>query len=153
MPGHYSRWDVPSRNWHLDIAASPEPPRVVRMFAVLSPSEPGGGGTGYIAGSQHVIRQLARREGATLNSGAARKLLIEREPWYAALESRKTGDEGRIERFMQTEGVVDGVPVRVSEMLGQPGDVILMDPHMLHAATPNVRDTPRMMLTEWVYGL
>jgi hypothetical protein len=44
------------------------------------------------------------------------------------------------------------VPVRVCEILGEPGDVILMDPLMLHAMTPNVRETPRMMLTEWVYA-
>jgi hypothetical protein len=53
---------------------------------------------------------------------------------------------------MSEGGVVDGVPVRVCEMLGEPGDVILMDPLMLHATTPNVRETPRMMLTEWVYA-
>jgi len=151
LPGHYDRWDVPHRNWHLDVAASAETPRVARLFAVLAGSEPGGGGTGYIAGSHRVVRQLARREGQPLNSGLTRKLLKEREPWYAALESRRK-DEDRVARFMGEDGVMDGVPVRVGEMLGEPGDVILMDPLMLHATTPNVRDTPRMMLTDWVYG-
>ncbi len=151
LPGHHARWDVPHRGWHLDVAATPEPPRVARLFVVLARSEPGGGGTGYIAGSHRVMRQLAQREGQTLNSGMARKLLIAREPWYAALESRRK-DEDRIARFMSEGGVVDGVPVRVGEMLGDPGDVILMDPLMLHATTPNARDTPRMMLTEWMYA-
>jgi len=27
-----------------------------------------------------------------------------------------------------------------------------LHPHMLHSLTSNVRETPRMMLTEWVYG-
>ncbi|WP_293677776.1 hypothetical protein [uncultured Phenylobacterium sp.] len=151
MPGHYDRWDVPHRNWHLDTAATPEPPRLARLFLILARSEPGGGGTGYIAGSHRAIRQLAQREGKALNSGAARKLLVAREPWYADLESRRK-EEDRVARFMTNSGIVDGVPVRVGEMLGEPGDVILMDPLMLHCGTPNVRDTPRMMLTQWVYA-
>jgi hypothetical protein len=151
LPGHHDRWDVPHRNWHLDAPATAEGPRVARFFVVLAPSRPGGGGTGYIAGSHRVMRRLAAREGKALNSGMVRKLLIEREPWYAALESRRK-DEDRIARFMVEEGVLDGVPVRVAEMLGEPGDVILMDPLMLHGTTPNARDTPRMMLTQWVYG-
>lgn len=151
LPGHYDEWHVPHRGWHLDLAATPEPPKVARLFLVLARSEPGGGGTGYIAGSHRVIGQLARREGKTLNSGMARKLLIAREPWYAALETRRKGED-RVARFMAEGGVADGVPVRVAEMLGEPGDVILMDPLMLHATTRNVRDTPRMMLTEWVYS-
>ena len=151
LPGHHARWDVPHRNWHLDIAATPEAPRVARLFVILARSEPGGGGTGYIAGSHEVMRRLAAREGVPVNSGTARKLLIAEAPWYAALESRRK-DEDRVARFMSEGGEIDGVPVQVGEMLGEPGDVILMHPLMLHATTPNVRETPRMTLTEWVYG-
>ena len=60
--------------------------------------------------------------------------------------------EDRKERFMDEAGDASGVPVQVREMLGEPGDVLLMDPHMLHSFTPNTRATPRMMLTAWVYG-
>ena len=151
LPGHHASWDVPHRGWHLDIVATPQTPRVARLFVILVRSEPGGGGTGYIAGSHRVMRQLAEREGGPLNSGMVRKLLVAREPWYAALESRRR-DEDRVARFMSEGGLIGGVPVRVCEMLGEPGDVILMDPLTLHATTPNVRETPRMMLTEWVYG-
>ena len=152
LPGHYDRWDVPHRNWHLDVAATPEEPRVARLFVVLARSQPGGGGTGYIAGSHRVLRQLAKRESQRLNSGTARTLLKDREPWYAALETRPAPGEDRVARFMGQDGVMDGVPVRVCEMLGEPGDVIVMDPLMLHATTPNVLGTPRMMLTDWVNG-
>jgi ectoine hydroxylase-related dioxygenase (phytanoyl-CoA dioxygenase family) len=151
LPGFADRWDVPHRNWHLDAAATTEAPRVVRFFAVLAPSRPGGGGTGFIAGSHRVVRRLATQEGKTLNSGMVRKLLVAREPWYAALESRRPGED-RVARFMSRDGVMEGVPVRVCEMLGEPGDVILMDPLVLHGTAPNAGDTPRMMLTQWVYG-
>jgi hypothetical protein len=69
----------------------------------------------------------------------------------AALESVRKGED-RVARFMDEDGMADGVPVRVCEMLGEPGDVILMDPMMLHGLTPNLRETPGMMLTEWVYA-
>jgi hypothetical protein len=53
---------------------------------------------------------------------------------------------------MEAGSELDGVQVRVGEMLGEPGDVILMHPLILHAPTPNVLATPRMMLTQFVYG-
>jgi hypothetical protein len=53
---------------------------------------------------------------------------------------------------MEDGSELDDVPVRVCEMLGEPGDLLLMHPLMLHAPTPNVLATPRMMLTQFVYG-
>jgi hypothetical protein len=58
----------------------------------------------------------------------------------------------RVRLFMEEGAEVDGAPVRVREMLGDPGDVFLMHPLTLHAPTPNVRSAPRMMLTQFVYG-
>jgi len=152
FPGFDHRWDVPHAQWHLDIAATAKPPRVARLFLLLGASEAGGGGTGYVAGSHRVMRRLAERAGKSLSSGEARKRLVAQEPWFAALESVRPGED-RVARFMDEAGLADGVPVRVCEMLGDPGDVILMDPMMLHGLTPNVRETPRLMLTEWVYGV
>jgi len=43
--------------------------------------------------------------------------------------------------------VVDGVPLRVTELTGEPGDVILMHCDCFHAAAPNRLTGPRMMLT------
>ena len=73
------------------------------------------------------------------------------EPWFAALTAPPSGED-RVRRFMQEGSELDGVPVRVSEMLGEPGDVILMHPLLMHAPTPNVLQTPRMMLTQFVYS-
>jgi hypothetical protein len=46
---------------------------------------------------------------------------------------------------------VDGVPVRVEEMTGDPGDLFLMHPAALHAAAPNVLEAPRLVLAQFVY--
>ncbi|HEX3888528.1 MAG TPA: phytanoyl-CoA dioxygenase family protein [Phenylobacterium sp.] len=145
-------WNVPRAHWHIDLGAPRAgQTRLVRLFAFLTPSRPGGGGTGYVAGSHRLIEALFAETGRTLPSAQARRRLEARSPWFATLSSHH--DEGeRIERFMQDGDELDGVRVRVCEMLGEPGDVILMHPLMLHAPTPNVLATPRMMLTQFVYG-
>jgi hypothetical protein len=144
-------WDVPREQWHIDLGARPGDPRLARLFAFLTPSRPGGGGTGYVAGSHRLLRALVEETGRALPSAQARQRLEARSPWFAALTSRRDGAE-RIRRFMEDGCELDGVQVRVCEMLGEPGDVIVMHPMMLHAPTPNVLATPRMMLTQFVYG-
>ncbi|HXA39333.1 MAG TPA: hypothetical protein VNW53_10050 [Phenylobacterium sp.] len=144
-------WNVPWRHWHIDLGARPGNLRLARIFAFLAPSRPGGGGTGYVAGSHRLFEAMFEETGGALPSAQARQRLEARSPWFAALSSRHDKGE-RIRRFMDTGSEVDGVEVRVGEMLGEPGDVILMHPLLLHAPTPNVLATPRMMLTQFVYG-
>lgn len=151
LPGFAASWDVPHKGWHLDLQATADPPRVARVFVLLDDLSPGGGATGYVAGSHRLVRELAREAGRSLKSGDARGLLV-REPWFAALFARPNGEDRR-ERFMARPGQAGGIPVWVGEMTGQAGDAWLMDPLMLHATTPNARARPRLMLTEWVYGI
>lgn len=145
LPGFSSAWDVPTSNWHIDIQASAEAPRVARVFVLLTDIEPGGGATGFVTGSHRLARDVAREAGRTLNSGDTRKAMISREPWFAGLLKRRPGED-RVARYTATGAY------RVGEMTGRAGDAWFMDPHMLHATTPNAATTPRMMLTEWVYG-
>lgn len=144
-------WDVPHRNWHIDLGGLPGDYSLARFFVILEPSRPGGGGTGYVAGSHRLLTALAGREDRFRSSAEARRRLVAHAPWFAELWSTRPGED-RIQRFMRDGAEVDGVPVRVGEMLGEPGDVILMHPLMLHAPMPNVLMTPRMMLTQFVYG-
>jgi ectoine hydroxylase-related dioxygenase (phytanoyl-CoA dioxygenase family) len=51
---------------------------------------------------------------------------------------------------MEAETVVDGVPLQVEEMTGEPGDLYLMHPAALHAAAPNVLSEPRLVLAQFV---
>jgi hypothetical protein len=68
-------------------------------------------------------------------------------PWLRGLW--KPGDDGdRIQRYMNDGTIIDGVPLRVIELTGEPGDVILMHSDTFHAAAPNRLTEPRMMLTE-----
>jgi hypothetical protein len=144
-------WNVPREHWHIDLGARPGDLRFARVFAFLTPSRPGGGGTGYVEGAHRLIQALFAEVGHALPSAEARERLEARSPWFAALSSRRdTGERNR--RFMEVGSELDGVRVRVCEMLGEPGDVIVMHPLMLHAPTPNVLSTPRMMLTQFAYG-
>lgn len=144
-------WDVPREHWHIDLGARPGNLRIARIFAFLAPSRPGGGGTGYVMGSHRLFEALFEETGGALPSAQARQRLEARSPWFAALSSR--GEQGeRVRRFMAAGCELDGVQVRVGEMLGESGDVILMHPLMLHSPMPNVLETPRMMLTQFVYG-
>jgi hypothetical protein len=143
-------WDVPREHWHIDLGARAGDLRLARLFAFLTPSRPGGGGTACVAGSHRLFEALFEENGGPLPSAQARRRLEARSPWLAALSSRE--DRGdRIRRFMREGSELDGAPLRVCEMLGDPGDVILMHPLMMHAPTPNVLATPRMMLTQFVY--
>jgi hypothetical protein len=40
---------------------------------------------------------------------------------------------------------VEGIPLRVVELTGHPGDVVLIHPWTIHTVAPNVGPTPRFM--------
>jgi ectoine hydroxylase-related dioxygenase (phytanoyl-CoA dioxygenase family) len=46
---------------------------------------------------------------------------------------------------MDGETVVDGVPLRVVELTGEPGDMVFCHPVMVHCAAPNRGVRPRFM--------
>ena len=40
---------------------------------------------------------------------------------------------------------IDGIPARVVELVGEPGDAVICHPSLLHAASMNCTDAPRFM--------
>ena len=46
---------------------------------------------------------------------------------------------------MHEETIVDGMPLRVVELTGEPGDMVFCHPVMVHCAAPNRGDWPRFM--------
>lgn len=143
-----SHWALPHAMWHLDFPAMrPDEPLVgVRLFTFLEPVEPQGGGTLVIAGSHQAVMDRAAAEPAVrLRSGEMRQRLAREEPWMADLLSP---GEARTERFMGDGGALRGRPVRVAELTGSPGDVVIMHPAAFHTLAPNGRERPRMMLIQ-----
>jgi hypothetical protein len=144
-------WDVPTKSWHLDFPIAPTRAlRALRAFTFLTDVEPQGGATVAVAGSHRVLAKLAEKAGRELRSREAREALIACHPWFAELE--RGGVSDRVRHFLHDAAQVLGVPVRVVELVGRAGDVVLMRAELLHAMAPHARSEPRMVLAPFVYA-
>lgn len=153
FPESREAWDVPHQAWHLDFPArrSNRGLFVVRLFTCLATLAPGASGTLFVAGSHRLVEGLCDSEGAEkIKSADARNALIRRSSWVRDLCSR-SGAAGRIERFMERSEVSNDVELRVVEMTGEPGDVWLTHPMLLHAPARNCASVPRLVLSSIVY--
>jgi hypothetical protein len=73
------------------------------------------------------------------------KRRLEREPYFRDLMSKNPSNR---DRFTAEWRRVAGSELRVVEMCGEPGDVVLMDMRVLHAPAPNALRVPRIMITQ-----
>lgn len=146
-------WDIPHRNWHLDMPATGLRGALtaLRVFTFLEPVQPRGGGTLYVSGSHRMVAALANEvpADAPVRSAELKAALGPADPWFADLFQPE--GEDRIQRFLEEGAVVRGVPVKVEEMTGEPGDVMVMHPAVLHTFAPNARDRPRLMLVTTLF--
>ncbi|MCC6615237.1 MAG: phytanoyl-CoA dioxygenase family protein [Anaerolineae bacterium] len=153
FPGHSPEWQVPKSQWHLDFSprGRVHPLPGVRVLAFLAPVAPRGGGTLVVQGSHTLVERLVAAGGAGRgHSTEVRNVLARASAWFRNLWANG-GDTDRIRRFMTEGDVVDGVAVRVIELTGSPGDVILMHPWAFHAPSPNCGTTPRVMMSHSVF--
>ena len=128
FPGQARPWLLPARSWHADYGWDfyPDPLFGVKVFAFVAEVRPRGGGTLVITGSHRVTARFA----AALPPGQpfAGHLLhryLRGDEWFRALTRPGDDDPGRAARFMDADHDADGIPVRVAELTGQPGDVVL----------------------------
>lgn len=152
---------MPTRHWHFDYglgrpadAANDPWPGRVRLFGYLGAVEAAGGGTFYVAGSHRAARAVAGDMWAAqerLNSSAVVGRLKRDCDWFAELCSKREEDAGRPSRFMREGGTFRDIPLRVAEMTGEPGDLLIWHPNLLHAApSSNQRQHPRLVLSTTV---
>ena len=69
-------------------------------------------------------------------------------PWFRRLIEGYERDPHRIHSFMERSGRIGDVKVRVDELCGKAGDVVLMHPWMVHTGSPIRGDKPRFMLAK-----
>jgi hypothetical protein len=140
---------LPRPPWHLDIGGLEQltPLPVLRVFTFLAPAAPHGGGTLYVAGSHRLAMEFERDQGAPVRSAQVRERLRAEHRWFASLLATPTAD---LRALINVEAQVGDHLVRLEEMTGDPGDLIVMHPAILHATAHNALDRPRMMLTEWI---
>jgi hypothetical protein len=153
LPESSERWDVPHNIWHLDFPASSRSHGLfaVRLFTCLAKLPRGGGGTVFVAGSHRLVQALVGKDGVVrLRSADARKALIRSHHWIKALCSFDERVD-RVRQFMKEGTVIDLDEVRVVEMTGEPGDVLMTHPMLLHAPATNCTKDPRLVLSSTVY--
>jgi hypothetical protein len=143
-------WDVPADGWHWDSPAAWHRRSLEGLFIVsfIGAVAPRAGGTLIVSGSP---RLLARHE-ATLTPEARRgdyrrqrDLFHRSHPWLAALGGKTAAAGDRIAAFMSAPTDVDGIPARVIELTGEPGDMVFCHPSIVHSAAPNRGEHPRFM--------
>ena len=147
------RWAVPDRPWHMDagFADDLDPPPGVKTFTVLEPLGERGGGTFVLAGSHRLQAAYAASVGPDDRGGglASWSKLLRRDEWTDALQV--PGEEpARSEALLAGERMVDGVPLRVVELAGEPGDVWLTHLHLFHCPSTGALDRPRLVVAESV---
>jgi ectoine hydroxylase-related dioxygenase (phytanoyl-CoA dioxygenase family) len=137
---------VPHRPWHLDHRYD-QPHDVVwgvNVFLFVDEVEPRGGGTLVVRGSPQHVRRFTSEVRPAIRTQKQWRTQFDRSiPWFQALSD--PGDRvGRVERFLELSDV-EGIPTQVVELTGQPGDVVLCHPFLIHNGGPNASSRPRMM--------
>ena len=104
----------------------------------------GGGGTLFVAGSHRLLDAPGRE----LRSKAFKKAL-RKKPYFNVLLGEDNAERAR---YLAEAHRVDGIDLRVVELTGEPGDVVLADARLLHAPAPNAQSTPRLMVRGFYIG-
>jgi hypothetical protein len=145
-------WELPHRFWHLDLpAVAAESLRCVIALTLLSAVEPRGGGTVVVAGSSRLVERLCAR-GEVAGQGRSidvRRTLRRLDPWFHLLWEGEGEDR---ERRLREGTTALGGALRVLEVTGEPGDVVLMHPWTLHSISRNARREPRLALSSHVHA-
>lgn len=148
------QWNVPAAGWHVDFHYTNEPGTAfgLRVFTFLCEVGPRGGGTLFVRGSHRLVerfvRGLAPAERRRKYS-ALKATFNASHPWLRELTSAE--GPARVSRFMDRTREIDGVQVRVEQLCGSPGDVVLSHPWMLHASSQNAGTGPRLMLAKLIH--
>ncbi|GAA4998432.1 phytanoyl-CoA dioxygenase family protein [Actinopolymorpha pittospori] len=148
-------WRVPHHMWHTDVGYDTPPGQLigVKHWAFVDAVEPGGGGTVQLAGSHRLLeRYVSQLPADKREYKHVRDSFLRSHPWLRGL-SKPDDDPDRNRRLMDVDTDIDGLPARVVELTGRPGDVYLTHLWVMHAAAPNASARPRMMRSRPFYPL
>ena len=143
-------WEIPTQHWHWDNPCDLhlDRPRGLFVVSFIGPVPPRGGGTLILSGSPRLLIQRERWMPADQRRGSIatlRERFRRSHPWLMALSGHAPSPADRTATFMDEETVVDGVPLRVVELTGEPGDMVFCHPAMVHCPAPNRGVRPRFM--------
>ena len=143
-------WEVPTRHWHWDNPCDLhlDHPRGLFVVSFIGLVTPRGGGTVILSGSPRLLIQQERQIPASQRRGSIavlRERFRRSDPWLMALTGHAPSPADRIAAFMGAETLVEGIPLRVVELTGEPGDMVFCHPVMVHCVAPNRGVRPRFM--------
>jgi hypothetical protein len=130
---------LPRTGWHCDYPFwfSADETWGALMFLFLDDVGPDEGATLVLEGSPDLVRRaIVGRDdlGSAKPAAVVAEVLAHFSPLAPASDDEVRG------------GTVadDGTPLRVTELTGRPGDVVLCHPWLLHRASANTSDRPRL---------
>lgn len=145
-------WTVPCDAWHADepTFVDRDTPMGILAFVFLDDVQPKGGATVVLSGSPRLLQKVVQRavqedKPHVLQCREALELLRTEDPSFAALLNGTGSPKEREQRFMESSFSCLGVPIRVEELTGAMGDLVLMDPRALHTISPNCSDHVRLV--------
>lgn len=154
FPQNETQWNVPADVWHTDFDYLAPADRIfgALVFSFINNVRPKAGGTVVVNGSHRLIQQFVKKQPHEIltKMKRARKAFVDSNPWLKALVSN-ADEPDRVKRFKETEHEISGIPVRVSELSGDAGDVVICHPWLLHAPAPNCGSQPRMMCIQRIH--
>ena len=146
-------WNVPT-GWHWDC----NPFQILNgaqgvfIFSFLSQVQPRGGGTLIVDGSPELVMRYYRNlPDEERTSKVSREGFFKTNPWLADLHDNTGSVEGRVQRLMNQTTDINGIPARVIELTGEPGEAVLCHPAMLHVAAQNKAEVPRFMRAKRIW--
>lgn len=141
-------WEVPT-GWHWDSPVAWHRDGIASVFAFtfVGAVAPGGGGTAVLAGSHRLLRHW-EGDMAGKDARAQREWLYRAHPWLAAV----AGVNARARPMLEDGVAIDGIALRVVELCGAPGDMVLCHPTIVHSASANCATWPRFMRIGMVGG-
>jgi phytanoyl-CoA dioxygenase PhyH len=143
-------WNVPTKLWHWDSPLDWHRNALNGLFVAsfIGSVAPRSGGTLILSGSHRLLGQqeaILARDNWNGDARARRELFHRSHPWLMALTGKASSPVDRVAAFMDKETLVNGVPLRVVELTGEPGDMVLCHPTIVHSASPNCGASPRFM--------
>lgn len=150
FPVFRSSWNVPW-HWHADAPLTAGDPPFLFAFVYLEAVLPQGGGTlmlaGWVLRAQALMSQSKQEPGKILQLDYKELVsaLASEDVWLDELFQAGDATE-RVQRFVVEGHISEGIVMRVAELTGARGDVVLWDPRCLHTIAANMSERPRPLL-------
>ena len=143
-------WDAAGSNWHWHNSGMQNIDRLDGLFnfSFITRVQPQGGGTLIADGSHNVLKHFYREHKeclVSLNDRAIKRRFFSTHPWLRELTSPRGDSTDSIRRFMGETTDVNGLPVRIVELTGEPGDAMIGHPLLMHCPSKNCAHVPRFM--------